>query len=327
MLYLHGIGHYHPENIITNRFIAELDIGSDEEWIMERVGIQSRRTSLSLDYIRDTRNRDVREASEASIISRPVASAKAARMAFERAHLTPQDIGMVIAGSCTPGRMIPAEAATIAAELEIEAPCVDINSACSTFVVQLAFLAGMAQGSLPNFVLVVNPETFTHAVDYSDRSVAPLFGDGFSAAVVSNLIPSSISFEGFSYTSAPALWEKVVIAPYGHFNQDGKSVQRYAIRTVTQAIQTIQNECGREADGLKFIGHQANFLMLAHVCEKCGISTENHWYNVVDFGNTGSSGAPIVLSQNFERLKNGDHVAMAVVGSGLTSAHTLVRVH
>ena len=55
-LYLHGLGHFHPENEITNRFLEELDIGTDEQWIMDRVGIRSRRTVLSPDYIRDTRN-------------------------------------------------------------------------------------------------------------------------------------------------------------------------------------------------------------------------------------------------------------------------------
>ena len=43
-LYLHGLGHFHPENEITNRFLEELDIGTDEEWILDRVGIRSRRT-------------------------------------------------------------------------------------------------------------------------------------------------------------------------------------------------------------------------------------------------------------------------------------------
>ncbi len=46
MLYLHGIGHFHPENVITNRFLEELEIGTDEAWIMERVGIRERRTVL-----------------------------------------------------------------------------------------------------------------------------------------------------------------------------------------------------------------------------------------------------------------------------------------
>ena len=62
MLTIHGIGHFHPENEIDNAFLEELDIGTNDAWILERVGIRSRRTMLPLDYIRETRNRDPREA-------------------------------------------------------------------------------------------------------------------------------------------------------------------------------------------------------------------------------------------------------------------------
>ena len=64
-LYLHGLGHFHPEVEITNRFLEDLDIGTSDAWIMERVGIRSRRTVLPLDYIRETRNRDPRLVREA----------------------------------------------------------------------------------------------------------------------------------------------------------------------------------------------------------------------------------------------------------------------
>ena len=64
-LHLHGVGHFHPEVEITNRFLEELDIGTSEGWIVERVGILSRRTTLPLDYIRTTRNRDPRAAAQA----------------------------------------------------------------------------------------------------------------------------------------------------------------------------------------------------------------------------------------------------------------------
>jgi 3-oxoacyl-[acyl-carrier-protein] synthase-3 len=192
MLYLHGLGHFFPDNIITNQFIEALDIGSDAQWIMERVGIQTRRTTLSLDYIRDTRNRDPRAAVEASVISRARAGAEASRMALTRAGLNASDIGMVISGSSTANFSIPAEASIIASELNIEAPCFDVNSACSTFVLQLAFLNLMESRATPPFILVINPENCTHVVDYSDRSTAPLFGDGFSAAVVSASITISI---------------------------------------------------------------------------------------------------------------------------------------
>ena len=42
-LFLHGLGHFHPENEISNRFLEELDIGTSNEWIVERVGIRAAR--------------------------------------------------------------------------------------------------------------------------------------------------------------------------------------------------------------------------------------------------------------------------------------------
>ena len=65
MLYLHSMGHFNPENIITNKFLEDLDIGTNNEWILERVGIQNRRTVLPLDYIKKTKNSDPRAAFEA----------------------------------------------------------------------------------------------------------------------------------------------------------------------------------------------------------------------------------------------------------------------
>ena len=56
MIFIHGIGHFHPENIIDNQFLTDLNIDTSNSWIMERVGIRKRRTVLSLDYIRNTYN-------------------------------------------------------------------------------------------------------------------------------------------------------------------------------------------------------------------------------------------------------------------------------
>jgi 3-oxoacyl-[acyl-carrier-protein] synthase III len=38
MLYIHSMGHFNPENIISNKFLEELDIGTANEGFMERVG-------------------------------------------------------------------------------------------------------------------------------------------------------------------------------------------------------------------------------------------------------------------------------------------------
>lgn len=326
MLYLHGLGHYHPENVITNRFISELDIGSDEDWIMERVGIAARRTSLALDYIKTTKNRDPREAAEASIVSRKEAGAAAGRMALGRAGIGAADVGMVISGTSTPDYTIPAEASIVAAELGIEAPCLDINAACSTFGVQLGIVSAMASAHLPEFVLLVNPENYTHTVDYRDRRVAPLFGDGCSAAVVSAHVPSNKRITSCAYDSNPGSWRRVQIPTGGHFYQDGSYVQRFAIRRATDSVRHLQEKHPAAGRGMKFVGHQANLGMLRHVCQRCGIAETAHWHDIVNFGNTGCSGAPAVVSRRWEQLAPGDHIAMALVGSGLTWAHAMVHV-
>lgn len=327
MLYLHGLGHFHPENVITNDFLEELDIGSSKEWIMERVGIRGRRTVLSLDYIKTTKNADPRGAWEGSLYTNAQTGALAALMAIDRAGLNTADIGMVVSGSTASDHVCPAEAATIAGSLGIDVPCFDINSACSTFGMQISILSGMREDALPPYVLVVNPECITKTVDYSDRRVAPLFGDGSSAAVISATVPSPMIFESCSYKSEPSAWDRVKIPRMGHFWQNGSVVQGFAIRRTTDFLRILQGQYPINSGNFKFVGHQANLGMLNTVCARCDISTGDHWSNVIDFGNTGCAGAPSVLSQNWNNLHPGYHIAIVVVGAGLTWARLMLRIN
>jgi len=326
MLYLHGLGHYHPETVITNQFLQELDIGSSEEWILDRVGIRTRRTSLSLEYIKTTKNRDPRAAFEACNLTNAESGSLAARLALDRAGLEPDDIGMVISGSSASDYVTPAEAASVAGKLGINAPSFDLNSACSSFGMQITFLSNMKPEKLPPFILIVNPENYTRVVDYSDRRTAPLFGDGSSAAVVSASVASKMVFEECCCDSNPVAWDKVYIPRLGHFIQDGPAVQGFAIRKTTEYLKTLQTAFTADSGRFRFIGHQANLGMLKMVCERCGLSDEEHWHNVVDYANTGCSSAPAVLSQHWNDLHSGDRIAMVMVGAGLTWVRAMLKI-
>ena len=326
MLYLHSMGHFNPENIISNTFLEDLDIGTSNEWILERVGIVNRRTVLPLDYIRETKNTDFRAAFEARLYKNSQMAATAARMALERASLKPEEIGMVIAGSSSPDDIAPAESSAVAAELGIEVPCLDMNSACSSFGMQMNFLSKMQPEVLPPYVLVVDSETLTKAVDYSDRTTAVLFGDGSTAAIVSTQVPSCARFVACSYGSRPSAWEKVGIDWKWRFYQDGNAVQGFAIRKTTEGVKNLKSIFADEAKRFIFIGHQANLTMLTTVCERTGIIPANHWYGVDQFGNTGCCGAPAVLSTHWDELQSGDRVAMSIVGAGLSWAHMMLKV-
>jgi 3-oxoacyl-[acyl-carrier-protein] synthase III len=327
-LYLHAVGHFHPENVIDNRFLEELDIGTSDEWILERVGIRERRTVLPLDYIRRTRNADVRAGQEAVLYSNVETAKRAASMALERAGLKAQDIGMVVAGGCCPEMAIPAEACRVAAALEIEAAAFDVNSACSSFGAQIHLLASM-QG-LPPYVLVVNSENTTRTVDYSDRSNCVLWGDGTSAAIVSSEVPARARVVQTTLASSPRGWNEVRIPRFGHFAQEGSAVQRFAIRTTLACVEAMlpaaRARLAETKGTLHFMGHQANLLVLEAVARRARIGEGEHWYNVVERGNTGAAGAPTVLSERWGELSRGDVVLLAVVGSGLTWSSLRIEV-
>jgi 3-oxoacyl-[acyl-carrier-protein] synthase-3 len=324
-MYLHGLGHFHPENQITNQFLTDLDIGTNAQWIVERTGILSRRTVLDLDYIKETRNRDLTRVPEARMCTHADTGKRAAEMALGRAGLEASDIGMVIAGSCNPEFLSPADACTIAAALGIEAPSFDVNSACTSYHLALYVLSMMRPESVPDFVLVVTPETVTTTVDYTDRATAVLWGDGTTAAVLSTKVPSRVQVLGSTVESSPAGYDKVTIEHNDHFHQEGRTVQMFAIKKTVRVLRALQKKYTEPGRALHFVGHQANFTMLQAVCRQCDIEDERHHYSVVDFGNTGAAGAPGVVSMRWDEWKAGDDVAVVGVGSGLTWAGHVYR--
>ena len=324
-VYLHGLGHFHPTAEITNRFLEDLDIGTTDAWIMERVGIRTRRTVLSLDYLRQTKNADPRAAAEASELNHAQLGARAAYMAIERAGLSPADIGMVISGSSAPDLVSPAESCSIAGELGIEAPAFDVMSACTSVFVPMYLLSMMDPARLPRFILLVTPETITCTVDYRDRSAAVLWGDAATAAVISTQEHGRAEILGSNLGSSPAGVGKVAIPRQGFFRQDGKAVQKFAIKTMTAMIKTLQHSYQSPKRSWSFVGHQANLRMLEHVCGSCDITPDRHFHNVATFGNTAAAGSPSVLSQRWDKWNEHDDVSVAGVGAGLTWGSYLLR--
>lgn len=295
-----------------------MDIGVDPGWVEERVGILERRTTLSLEYIRQTRNSDPRAAAEASTIPSTEMARRAVEHALCRATLDPGAIQMVVAGGCCPEMLIPAEASRVAAALGIDAVAFDLAAACASFAAQVHFISQMRPESLPDFILLVSVEAFTHAINYSDRQTAILFGDGATAAIVSPRVACSTRILDSTFHSDPSGHHQITIPAGGHFAQEGHRVQMFAIRKTVELIDpSLFTDNGHSPGNEFFIGHQANLRMLEAVCRRLNVPPSSHLSNVDMFGNCGAAGAPSVLSQNWEALAS-CAVNVAVVGSGLS---------
>ncbi len=326
-LNLLGLGHFNPENEITNQFLEDLDIGTNDEWILERTGIRSRRTTLPLDYIRETRNQDPRAGVEAALMSNAEMGARAAELALARAGLAPSDVGLLIGGGCAPNTASPAEACNIGAELGVATACLDINSACSSFIAGVYMLSMMDPAKLPPIVLLVTAEPMTGTVDYSDRSSAVLWGDGALAAVLSTKEQGRATLLGQSLTSDPVGREKVVIPRLGHFRQEGRTVQTFAIRKTSDLLRSTREEYETDDRNFHFVGHQANLRMLDSVCRRCEIPDDRHHSNCELFGNTGGASSGSVISQAWDKWTPRDDICVVGVGSGLTWGGYLMRFH
>jgi 3-oxoacyl-[acyl-carrier-protein] synthase-3 len=324
-LYLHGLGHFHPESEISNAFLEQLDIGTTEAWIVERVGILSRRSVLPLDYIRKTRNVDLRAAAEAAVYSNAQMAEFAARMAVKRAGIAMSDIGMVICGSSAPDMLSPADACNVARRLELEVPAFDVNSACTSFFVPVHLFAMMRPERMPRFILMVVPESLTRSVDYRDRTTAVLWGDGAAAAVLSLTEPGRAEIAATLLDSSPSGNEKVTVPRDGYFQQDGQAVQKFAVKRTAESLKRLRAESGDPTRSFGFVGHQANLRMLESVCKLCQIPPERHFCNVASFGNTAAAGSPSVISMNWERWTARDELGVVGVGAGLTWGGYLLR--
>jgi 3-oxoacyl-[acyl-carrier-protein] synthase-3 len=335
------MGHWFPATILTNQFYENLDIGSASDWIADRVGILERRSVLSHQDIIALRRGEISRPqliAEGRLLPMAEMAVEPWKMAQDRSQASGSDAlepDLVISGSSVPDWDIPANACAIAQKLEIECAGFDVNSACSSFAVNLHVARALMQGGMHKTAAVFNIERYTTRIDYKDRASCVLFGDSAAAALLTSIDqPSSgkpLPVDGLELIdtvvhSSPAGAPHVRLPEGEVFSQNGSAVQKFAVtKTVTVAREIMERNHLSERDVQYFIGHQANKRMLTSAAEKIGLTPEQHLYNVDYYGNQGGSGAPTVLSMNWDRFKSGDHIVVAVVGSGLTWGAALFR--
>ena len=183
----------------------------------------------------------------------------------------------------------------------------------------------MDHSRVPDWVLLVAPDTLTTTVDYNDRAAAVLWGDGAAAAVVSLRHPARARILASEIASNPAACDKVVVPRGGHFRQEGRAVQMFGIKRMIQGVTRLRAGFEESDRAFHFVGHQANLRMLEAVQRGAGLDPERHHTNVEWFGNTGAASSASVLSMRWEKWSDQDDVAVAGVGAGLTWSSYLVR--
>lgn len=318
-------GSYLPEDCIPNEaFVKYVD--TSDEWIRTRTGIQSRHIANGEPtwYM----------------------GAQAGKKALESGGVAVEDVDLILVSCCTPDYMTPSMACMIQRELgAVNAMCIDLNSACSGFVHGLDTARRyLAADEDVKTVLLVSTERLSQMVDFTDRSVCVLLGDGAGACVVRRKEDALYAFTGGADgVSGGALNVKYPRheSPFGdpekrkaYFEfpevrekflyMDGREVYRFSTRVFPEMVKTCCEKLGISVEQLDHVvPHQANYRIVDTGLKNLpGLDREKVFLNLEKYGNTGSASIAIALDEMNGKgmLRRGDKVAVMGFGGGLTYA-------
>lgn len=169
-----GIGSAAPSTVLTNADLESV-VETSDEWISSRTGISERRVLVANDDEDSTPQR------------LSALSTAAASHALTMSGLSPTDIDLVICCSSTPDELF-GDACTVQAALGCtNAVAFDLVAACSGFLfgtVTAGQFLSHTGGHMKN-ALVIGSDALSRWIDWEDRNVCILFGDGAGAMVMS----------------------------------------------------------------------------------------------------------------------------------------------
>jgi len=143
---IRGVGHYVPENVVTNHDLMQI-IDTSDEWIRERTGIRERR------YFNPDKDTVAGMAANAS------------RMALERAGMQAQEVDFIVFATITPDYFFPGSGVLLQRELGLEGiGAIDLRNACSGFIYGLSVADQFIKTGMYKTVLVVGAEIQSSAM-------------------------------------------------------------------------------------------------------------------------------------------------------------------
>ena len=328
-----GTGSAFPERKMSNDDIAlkltQVGLETNDEWIRERTGIVERRIS--------NLENDAERNSSLGL--------RAAQNALEMAGRKPDDIDQIIYATCSPDTLIPATGCWLQSKIGARnAWAMDINAACSGFVYGTIIAEQFIRSGRSKTVLVVGAEVLSPFINWHDRTICILFGDGAGAAIVEReshkssrrIISSHLVSDGrlSELLHVPAGGSNLEVTPERYagnlhkMQMNGREIFKVAVRTLTECALRSLDEWGMPIDRLDwFVPHQANLRIIEAVANRLGFPLEQVVINLDRFGNTSAATIPTALDQAVRdgRIKHGQTVLVDAFGAGLTAGGLLFR--
>lgn len=317
-----GTGSFLPPRIVSNdelaAELAQRDIVTSDEWIVERTGIRQRHIA------------------ERGVTTSMLAT-EAARRAIEDAGLQPGDIDLIVVATSTPDFVFPSTACLVQDKLGIKGGAAfDVQAVCSGFVYALTTADSFVRAGRSRHALVIGAEVFSRILDWNDRSTCVLFGDGAGAVVLSasdepGILAAQLRADGSQTkilcAAGNVAYGEVVGDPF--LRMDGQAVFKQAVTVLDRSARDVCDEAGLTLDDIDLlIPHQANVRILNFLARKLNLPAEKLVVTVDRHANTSAASVPLALdaARREGRVPAGCTVLMQGVGGGFTWGSVLARM-
>ena len=322
-----GVGHFAPENKLTNKDLEEM-VDTNDEWITTRTGIKERRI--------------LEKGKGTSFMA-----VKAAEMLLAQRNISADELDLIIIATVTPDMPVPSTAALVQKELKAS-NCwgFDLNGGCTGFVYALSVATQFVENGTHQKVMVIGADKMSAIIDYEDRNTCVIFGDAAGAVLIEPSNDKSgdnlgirdfiLHMDGSGcrslYVNAggslePASMETV--SKRRHFvYQDGKAVFKRAVKDMADVSTQIVEKNDLTGKDIRFlIPHQANFRIIDAVAKKMGLNEDHVVVNIGKYGNTTAATIPLAMSEAYQdrMIKKGDWIVISAFGAGYTWGSCLIK--
>jgi len=319
-----GVGHYVPDNILSNSDLEKM-VETNDEWITTRTGIKERRIldkEIGTSYM----------------------AIRAARVVLEETRTSPDELDLILLATVTPDMPVPSAAAFIQKDLGAS-NCwgFDINGGCTGFMCALTSGTQFIESGRYKKVLVIGADKMSAITNYEDRTTCVLFGDAAGAVLLEASTADDLGIKDFilhldgsgaeflTMTGGGSLHpasRETVDQKMHYVYQDGKTVFKHAVIGMADVSEKIVQRNNLTGKDIKFfIPHQANYRIIDAAAKKMGLASEQVVINISKYGNTTAATIPLAMSETYrdKKLKKGDWVVMAAFGAGFTWGSVLLR--
>jgi len=314
-----GWGKCLPPAVLSNQDLATL-MDTSDDWIVSRTGIRERRIS--------------------HVTLGDLAYVACAR-ALAAAGLQGSEIDLIVFGTCSHEDQVPNMASGVQLRIgATSAAAMDINTACTSFLYGLSAATALIRTGVVRTALVIGAELISPFMDWTDRDVAVLFGDGAAAVVLQattreeGLLSEALGCYadaretlrvhgmGGRYANRGILYGSV------RWQFEGQEIFKRAVHGMGAASESALGKLGLKADDINLlVPHQANLRIIEAVAKRTRVGIDRVYINIQRYGNMSAATVPVALCEALEdgRIQPGALLLMPGFGGGLSYCAHVVR--